>query len=51
MPIGIFLQWHRGTEFGVPAALAFLMIIITFSLLMIISKLGQRVLGGAFSAA
>ena len=51
MPIGIFYQWHRGTEFGVPAALAFLMIVITFSLLMIISRLGQRVLGGAFSAA
>jgi len=51
MPIGIYYQWTRGTEFGVPAALAFLMIVVTFILLMIISKLGQRILGGAFSPA
>ena len=50
MPIGLFLMWHRGTEFGLPAALAFIMIMITFILLFVLSKLGRRVLGGAFSA-
>ena len=48
LPIGIYLQWNRGTEFGIPAALAFLMIVITFILLLIISRIGQSILGGAF---
>ncbi|MEM0235947.1 iron ABC transporter permease [Thermofilum sp.] len=49
LPIGIYLQWNRGTEFGVPAAAAFVLVIITLILLLILSKLGQRVLGGAFA--
>jgi iron(III) transport system permease protein len=50
LPIGIYLQWNRGTEFGVPAAAAFILIIFTLILLIIFSKTGQRVLGGAFAA-
>ena len=30
LPIGIYLNWHRGMEFGIAAAMAFLMIVITF---------------------
>jgi iron(III) transport system permease protein len=47
LPIGIFLNWHRGMEFGIAAAMAFLMIVITFILLLIIS----RVAGGILKAA
>ena len=49
LPIGIYLQWSRGTEFGVPAAAAFILIVLTLILLLILSKIGGRVLGGAFS--
>jgi iron(III) transport system permease protein len=47
LPIGIYLNWHRGMEFGIAAAMAFLMIVITFILLLIIS----RVAGGILKAA
>ena len=47
LPIGIYLNWHRGMEFGIAAAMAFLMIVITFILLLIIS----RVSGGVLKAA
>jgi ABC-type Fe3+ transport system permease subunit len=47
LPIGIFLNWHRGMEFGIAAAMAFLMIVITFILLLIIARIG----GGIFKAA
>jgi len=47
LPIGIFLNWHRGMEFGIAAAMAFLMIVITFILLLIIS----RIAGGILKAA
>ncbi|NIS60569.1 MAG: ABC transporter permease subunit [Proteobacteria bacterium] len=47
LPIGIFLNWHRGMEFGIAAAMAFLLIVITFILLLIIS----RVAGGILKAA
>jgi iron(III) transport system permease protein len=50
MPIGIFLNWHRGMEFGLAAAMAFLMIVITFILLLIISKIGGGVLKAAWGA-
>jgi iron(III) transport system permease protein len=50
MPIGIFLNWHRGMEFGIAAALAFLMIVITFILLLIISRIGGSVLKAAWGA-
>jgi len=47
LPIGIYLNWHRGMEFGIAAAMAFLMIVITFILLLIIS----RISGGVMKAA
>jgi iron(III) transport system permease protein len=50
LPIGIFLNWHRGMEFGIAAAMAFLMIVITFILLLIISKIGGGVLKAAWGA-
>jgi hypothetical protein len=28
LPIGIYLNWHRGMEFGIAAAMAFLMIVM-----------------------
>jgi iron(III) transport system permease protein len=48
LPIGIYLNWHRGMEFGIAAAMAFLMIVITFILLLIISKIGGGVLKAAW---
>ncbi len=50
LPIGIFLNWHRGMEFGIAAAMAFLMIVITFILLLIISRIGGGVLTAAWGA-
>jgi iron(III) transport system permease protein len=47
LPIGIYLNWNRGMEFGIAAAMAFVMIVITFVLLLIIS----RVAGGILKAA
>lgn len=47
LPIGIYLNWHRGMEFGISAAMAFLMIVITFILLLIIARIG----GGIMKAA
>ena len=51
LPIGIYLNWHRGMEFGIAAAMAFLMIVITFILLLIISKISGGVLKAAWGAA
>ena len=48
LPIGIYLNWHRGMEFGVAAAMAFLMIVIAFILLLIISKIGGGILKAAW---
>jgi iron(III) transport system permease protein len=50
LPIGIFLNWHRGMEFGIAAAMAFLMIVITFILLLIVSRIGGGVLKAAWGA-
>jgi len=50
LPIGIYLNWHRGMEFGIAAAMASLMIVITFILLLIISKIGGGVLKAAWGA-
>ena len=47
LPIGIYLNWHRGMEFGIAAAMAFLMIVITFILLLVIARIG----GGIMKAA
>jgi iron(III) transport system permease protein len=51
LPIGIYLNWHRGMEFGIAAAMAFLMIVITFILLLIMSRIGGGVLKAAWGAA
>jgi len=48
LPIGIYLNWHRGMEFGIAAAMAFLMIVITFVLLLIISRIGGGILKAAW---
>jgi len=48
LPIGIYLNWHRGMEFGIAAAMAFLMIVITFILLLIISRIAGGVLRAAW---
>ncbi len=50
MPIGIYLNWHRGMEFGIAAAMAFLMIVITFVLLLIISRVSGNVLRAAWGS-
>jgi len=49
LPIGIYLNWHRGMEFGIAAAMAFLMISITFVLLLIASRIGGNMLKAAWS--
>jgi iron(III) transport system permease protein len=48
LPIGIYLNWHRGMEFGIAAAMAFLMIVITFILLLIIAKISGGILKAAW---
>ncbi|RJQ62390.1 MAG: iron ABC transporter permease [Desulfobacteraceae bacterium] len=48
LPIGIYLNWHRGMEFGIAAAMAFLMIVITFILLLIIARIGGGILKAAW---
>jgi iron(III) transport system permease protein len=48
LPIGIYLNWHRGMEFGIAAAMAFLMIVITFILLMIIARISGGILKAAW---
>jgi iron(III) transport system permease protein len=48
LPIGIYLNWHRGMEFGIAASMAFLMVVITFILLLIISRIGGGILKAAW---
>ena len=48
LPIGIYLNWHRGMEFGISAAMAFLMIVITFILLLIVARIGGGILKAAW---
>jgi iron(III) transport system permease protein len=48
LPVGIYLNWHRAMEFGIAAAMAFLMIVITFILLLIISRIGGGILKAAW---
>jgi len=50
LPIGIYLNWHRGMEFGIAAAMAFLMIVITFILLLIASRIGGDMLKAAWGS-
>ena len=51
LPIGIFLNWHRGMEFGIAAAMAFFMIVIIFILLLIVSRIGGGILGAAWGSS
>lgn len=51
LPIGIYLNWHRGMEFGIAGAMAFLMIVIIFILLIIISRIGGGILGAAWGSS
>jgi len=51
LPIGIYLNWHRGMEFGIAGAMAFLMIVIIFILLLIVSRIGGGILGAAWGSA
>jgi iron(III) transport system permease protein len=48
LPIGIYLNWNRGMEFGIAAAMAFLMIVITFILLLIIARISGGILKAAW---
>jgi iron(III) transport system permease protein len=51
LPIGIYLNWHRGMEFGIAGAMAFLMIVIIFILLLIVARIGGGVLGAAWGSS
>jgi len=51
LPIGIYLNWHRGMEFGIAAAMAFFMVVIVFILLLIASKIGGGILNVAWGAS
>jgi len=51
LPIGIYLNWHRGMEFGIAGAMAFLMIVIVFILLLIVSRIGGGIIGAAWGSA
>lgn len=51
LPIGIFLNWHRGMEFGIAAAMAFVMIVIIFILLLIVSRIGGGIIGAAWGGS
>jgi iron(III) transport system permease protein len=48
LPIGIYLNWHRGMEFGIAAAMAFVMIAIAFILLLVIARIGGGILKAAW---
>ncbi|MCX8117469.1 MAG: iron ABC transporter permease [Desulfobacterota bacterium] len=51
LPIGIYLNWHRGMEFGIAGAMAFLMIVIIFILLLIVARVGGGILGAAWGSS
>ncbi len=51
LPIGVYLNWHRGMEFGIAGAMAFLMIVIIFILLIIVSRIGGGILGAAWGSS
>lgn len=50
LPIGIYLNWHRGMEFGIAAAMAFFMVVLVFILLLIAAKIGGGILNVAWGA-
>ncbi|MEW6216826.1 MAG: iron ABC transporter permease, partial [Candidatus Bipolaricaulota bacterium] len=43
LPVGLYLNWHRGMEFGFAAALSFMMVVIVFVMLMVAAKIGGGV--------
>lgn len=51
LPIGLFLNWHRGMEFGIASAMAFLMVCIVFVLLLIAARIGGGILKVAWGAS
>jgi iron(III) transport system permease protein len=51
LPIGIYLNWHRGMEFGIAGAMAFLMIVLIFILLLIVARIGGGILGAAWGSS
>jgi len=51
LPIGIYLNWHRGMEFGIAGAMAFLMVVIIFILLLIVARIGGGILGAAWGSS
>lgn len=51
LPIGIYLNWHRGMEFGIAGAMAFLMIVIIFILLIVVARIGGGILGAAWGSS
>ena len=50
LPIGIYLNWHRGMEFGIAAAMAFFMVVLIFILLLVAAKIGGGILNVAWGA-
>lgn len=44
LPVGIYLNWHRGMEFGYAAAMAFMLVMIALILLLIASRIGGGVM-------
>ena len=50
LPIGIYLNWHRGMEFGIAAAMAFFMVVLVFVLLLIAARIGGGILNVAWGA-
>jgi iron(III) transport system permease protein len=51
LPVGLYLNWHRGMEFGFAAALAFMMVVIVFVMLMVAAKIGGGVLNVAWGSS
>jgi len=51
LPVGIYLNWHRGMEFGFAAALSFMMVVIVFVMLMVAAKIGGGVLNVAWGSS
>lgn len=51
LPIGIYLNWHRGMEFGIAGAMAFLLIVIIFILLLVVARIGGGILGAAWGSS
>ncbi len=51
LPVGLYLNWHRGMEFGFAAALSFMMVVIVFVMLMVAARIGGGVLNVAWGSS